>query len=75
MRRINVDKDNNLVVLTFNDNLYPKDLINQSILDFQEVCDSRFEGEKLVLKPKSNEIDMDNLGYEFYNYLLGLLKS
>lgn len=69
------DTDKNLVILTFNDNFYPKDLIEQSILDFKEVCDSNFQGEKLILKPLSNEIDINNLGYEFYNYLLGLIKS
>ena len=69
------DTDKNLVILTFNDTFYPKDLIEKSILDFKEVCDSDFQGEKLILKPKNNEIDINTLGYEFYNYLLGLIKS
>ena len=69
------DTDKHLVILTFNDNFYSKDLIEKSILDFKEVCDSNFQGEKLILKPKSNEIDINALGYEFYNYLLGLIKG
>ena len=70
-----VDEGKKLVMLTFNDNFYSKDLIEKSILDFKEVCDSNFQGEKLILKPKNNEIDLNTLGYEFYNYLLGLIKS
>lgn len=75
MKRILVDDAKHSVTLTFNDNLYPKKLIEQALLDFQEVCDSNFENEKLVLKPRNNEIDINALGYEFYNYLLGLIKS
>ncbi|MBI2558987.1 hypothetical protein HYW20_06720 [Candidatus Woesearchaeota archaeon] len=75
MKRVTVDKSKNLVVLTFNDNFYPKGLINQAMRDFNGVCDSHFENENFILKPKSGEIDIGNLGYEFYNYLLGLIKS
>lgn len=73
MKRVVVE--NNTVILTFNKNFYPGEIIRQSMADFHDVCDSGFEGEKLVLKPKSNEIDIELLGYEFYNYLLGLIKS
>jgi len=73
MKRIVIE--NNAVVMTFNKNFYPKELIEQSALDFKEVCDCNFQDEKLALKPKSNEIDIELLGYEFYNYLLGLIKS
>ena len=75
MGRIKIDENSNSVVLTFNENFYPKELIEQAISDFHEVCDSRFEDENLVLKPKNNEVDINNLGYEFYNYVLGLIKS
>ena len=73
MKRVVVE--NNAVVMTFNKNFYPEEFIRQSMADFHEVCDSSFEGERLVLKPKTNEIDIQKLGYEFYNYLLGLIKS
>jgi len=75
MKRVEIDKGRNLVVLTFNNNFYPKELIEQSALDFKDVCDCNFQDEKLILKPKSSEVDLNNLGYEFYNYLLGLAKS
>ncbi|MBS3101345.1 HxsD-like protein [Candidatus Woesearchaeota archaeon] len=73
MKRVVVE--NNAVILTFNKTFYPEEIIRQSMADFHDVCDSGFEGEKLVLKPKTNEIDMQKLGYEFYNYLLDLIKS
>ena len=70
-----VDEDKKLVILTFNDNFYPEELVNKAIMEFNEVCDSSRQGEKLILKPKDSEIDINTLGYEFYNYLLGLIKS
>ncbi len=73
MKRVIVE--NNAVILTFNKTFYPEEIIRQAGTDFQEVCEIDYEGEKLVLKPKTNEIDMQKLGYEFYNYLLGLIKS
>lgn len=75
MKRVTVDRSKNLVILTFNDNFYSGDLINQAVADFDEVCDFSFENENFILKPKNRDIDIDNLGYEFYNYLLGLMKS
>ena len=75
MKRVTVDKGKNIVILTFNDAFYSKSLIGQAMLDFQEVCDSYFEGENFILKPKNSEISLDSLGYEFYNYLFGLIKS
>ncbi len=75
MKRVTVDKGKNLVILTFNNNFYPRDLIRQAMTDFDEVCDSSFENENFILKPKNDEIEIGKLGYEFYNYLLGLMKS
>ena len=75
MKRVTVDKGKNMAILTFNNTFYSKNLIEQAMLDFQGVCYSHFEGDNLILKLKSDEINIENLGYEFYNYLLGLIKS
>lgn len=75
MKRVTVNKSENLAILTFNDNFYSRDLVSRAMMDFNEVCDSHFEGENFILRPKNDEIDINNLGYEFYNYLLGLIKS
>lgn len=73
MKRVIVEE--NGVILTFNKNFYPEEFVRQAISDFNEVCEASYKDEKLTLKPKTNEIDVQNLGYEFYNYLLGLIKS
>ena len=75
MKRVAVDKIRKEVVLTFNDTFYPTNLIKQAMQDFNEVCDSHLEGDNFILSPKNDEVDIDTLGYEFYNYLLGLIKS
>lgn len=48
--------------------------MNQAMKDFKEVCDFKEESGDLVLIPKKG-IDIDKLGYEFYNYILGLMKN
>jgi hypothetical protein len=75
MKRLVVDEERNLVILTFNSNFYPKELIENAVLDFKEICDLDFDGQKLILEPKNGGINIHLLGYEFYNYLLGLIKS
>jgi len=75
MKRVEVEEKNSTVTLTFNKNLYPQELIEQAISDFKDACEAAFQNEKLVLRPKSDEIKADVLGYEFYNYLLGLIKG
>ena len=75
MKRVEVDKKNNTAVLTFNKHFYPEEIVERAILDFRDACDASFQSGKLILKPKGSEINAGILGYEFYNYLLALLKS
>ena len=75
MKRVEVDKKNNITILTFNKRFYPEELVKRAILDFKDACDASFQNGKLILKPKGGEIGADALGYEFYNYLLALLKT
>ena len=75
MKRVEIDEKSNIAILTFNKRFYPEELVKQAILDFKDACDARFQSEKLILKPKGSEINAGILGYEFYNYLLAMLKS
>ena len=75
MSRVSIDRTNNEVVLTFNHNFYSRELIHNAIADFRNICEPHFEEDKLILKPKSSDVRLDILGYEFYNYVLGLMKS
>ena len=75
MKRVNVNKEKKEITLTVNESFYDPDLVNQAIEDFKEVCDITKNQESIVLKPKEEGIELETLGYEFYNYLLGLIKN
>ena len=72
MQRVKVEK--NKVRLSFNDQFYDKKFIELALEDFNEVCTSKWEDHELILKPK-DKLDINILGYEFYNYVLGLIKN
>jgi len=62
------------VIVDFNEQFYKKEFIKQAITDFKEICEIEKTEEGLLLKPKK-ELNIDILGYEFYNYVLGLMKN
>ena len=74
MEKIKINKAKNKVLVNFNEQFYKKEFIDRAILDFNEVCDIKKSEEGLLLRPKER-IDIDILGYEFYNYVLGLVKN
>ncbi len=74
MQRVTINKENNKVILNFNSYFYNEKHIEQAIKDFNEICDFKKEDNNLVLTPKKS-IRLDKLGYEFYNYVLNLMKN
>jgi len=74
MERIKVNKEKNEVILSFNEKFYNKKFIDKAIEEFKEVCDAKKEKDLIFLTPKE-KVDLDILGYEFYNYVLGLIKN
>lgn len=74
MERIKIDQEKNEVVLTFNENFYNQRVIDQAVEDFQKVCEITKDKNFITLKPKET-LDINTLGYEFYNYVLGLIKN
>ncbi len=74
MEKVRIIKDKNEVILSFNNKFYNKEVIDKAIEDFKQACDVRQEGELIILKPKE-KTDLNILGYEFYNYVLGLIKN
>jgi hypothetical protein len=74
MNRISVDAQKKEVSLSFNTGLYSQNHIDQAIADYLDVCEIFKVDETLVLKPK-DEKDLEIIGYEFYNYVLGLMKN
>jgi len=64
----------NSVVVELNPRIYSQLSINQAIEDFKESCDIKTSEQGIELKPKDKE-DLTIVGYEFYNYVLGLMKN
>jgi hypothetical protein len=74
MEKVKINKAKNEVLVNFNEQFYQKEFIDRAVLDFKEVCDIKKTKEGLLLRPKQ-ELCIDVLGYEFYNYVLGLMKN
>ena len=72
MEKIKISK--NEVLVNFNKQFYNEEFIKQAVLDFKDLCDVEEKNQGLLLKPKQNK-DIDLLGYEFYNHVLGLMKN
>lgn len=77
MERVNVVKGE--VNISINQNFYSWDCITKTKKLFLKECKvSIKKGQDSVevkLKPKSKKVDLEVLGYEFYNYLLNTLKE
>lgn len=77
---INIDKEKNEVKIDINTEFYELDKIIEAAQEFTDSCwvyvdrqnDSRVN---VIIKPKSKEIDINTVGYEFYNFVLGLMKN
>ncbi len=75
MEKIKINREKGEVVLRFNYLFYPPDLVRIAVDDFRRFCDHiNLEDHSVVLCPKQKE-DLDIIGYEFYNYVLGLIKN
>ncbi|MBS3131629.1 HxsD-like protein [Candidatus Woesearchaeota archaeon] len=74
MEKIKVDRQGNRVSVRFNPFFYDGKYIVRAIEDYSSACDISAEDGVIILKPKEN-ISLDILGYEFYNYVLGLMKN
>jgi len=74
---IKVNKQKSKISILLNKKFYNKDTIKQSIEDFKEICDGEMiegKGFLVVLSVDEKEL-LDVLGYEFCNYVLGLMKN
>lgn len=82
MTPITIYEERNEVKIDINTRLYNYNSIITSLKDFSEnnwvylnmdsdLCVSVF----LKPKNKDDDINLTNLGYEFYNYILGIMKN
>lgn len=74
MQKIIIEKEKNQLKLSFNRLFYKIQFIDKAIDDFSEICYIEKNNDILILKPKM-DIDIEILGYEFYNYVLCLIKN
>jgi hypothetical protein len=79
VRGVTIDKKNNTALVTLNTKLYKIDNILSVAQTFTEACQvdvgGVVEGEVQVkLKPKSKNISIKTIGYEFLNYVLAEMK-
>jgi len=74
MKRIIIERKKNQVQLSFNPLFYKSYFIDAAIQDFSKICDAKKMDDMLLLEPKT-DIDVETLGYEFYNYVLCLSKN
>jgi hypothetical protein len=80
MGQVSVDLQAELVRLVLDTKFYGYGAVMEAGKDFSESCWVLVDGDKedkllVTLKPKSIEIELDTLGYEFSNYVLGLMQN
>jgi len=73
-RRKNVDVKGDKVIINLNKQFYNSGILHMAVNDFKNICDVKIN-RYIILKPKTKDIDINTIGYEFYNYLLGLIKT
>ena len=77
MERVNVEKEE--VSLSINPNFYNYDCVKRTkklfLKDFNIVVKKTKDSIEVKLKPKSKKVNLETLGYEFYNHLLNTLKE
>jgi len=78
MNLMKINREENEISIFLSSKLYDLQIIKEVLADFKEVCEGHIEESnlriKIVLKPKEKDI-LDVIGYEFCNYVLGLMKN
>jgi len=78
-KKVRIDGVKNRVTVILDPKFYNSESVNLSVNDFKDCCLTKLKSENdkitVVLSPKSKEIDINTLGYEFYNYVLNKMRS
>ncbi|MDP7079365.1 MAG: HxsD-like protein [Candidatus Undinarchaeales archaeon] len=80
MKIVTVDKDLRTVVLDLDTRFYPMDAVMQASQAYLETCWVYVDGDaeglvRVTLTPRSKKIRINQLGYEFLNYVLSVMKA
>lgn len=79
MQRMSIDRKKNTVLVGLNTKIYEIDKILKVAQTFTEVCWVNVDGDidgtvQVRLKPKSKDIGIKKVGYEFLNHVLAEMK-
>ncbi len=74
MERVKINKAKKEVLVSFNKKFYKTESVDKAILEFSKICDIKRDENGILLKPKE-KLNINVLGYEFYNYVLELMKN
>ena len=72
-----IEVEENKIKIKLNKQFYDLNAVKESLKDFNKVCNGTIANKKgieIVLKPKDKKLT-NILGYEFCNYVLGLMKN
>jgi len=83
MENVKIDNENKMATLALNSSLYSYDAIIKASKEFTGnfwVMIESYKNDKVIihLKPKAefeNDIDLNELAQEFYNYTLGMMQQ
>jgi hypothetical protein len=80
MANLTIDREARQVKILLDTRFYGYGAVMEAGRDFGENCWVLVDGDKddkllISLKPKKAEISLDTLGYEFCNYVLGLMQN
>lgn len=78
--KIELDEKKGELKVTFDVKIYNPSCILKTADVFSDACQITVKGDpqkkiQIILKPKSKEIALETLGYEFYNYALATIKQ
>ncbi|MBL7056498.1 hypothetical protein ISS07_06295 [Candidatus Woesearchaeota archaeon] len=82
MKNVEIDEGNNEVILNMNPEFYDYEAIMITSKEFSEnfwvFVDKIQDNIQVNIKPKPefvDDVDLKELGYEFYNFTLGLMQN
>ena len=80
MSNIKIDNKNRAVKLVIDTKFYGPSAIIMAAKEYLDSCWMYVDGDPkdkmiVTIKPKSKEIELKTVGYEFYNFMLGLIQD
>ena len=62
------------MIIKLNNKFYSKDAVEEALKDFNDVCNGNILNDDIEVELNEKE-DIENVGEEFCNYVLGLMKN